>query len=625
MRKAFLVFFIILGALLHAQDVSYGSFIDKQIELTLQLGQDDIDDAKIDDIIDKKETLYEQKLEEILANKEKYLRLSNGFAAKIYRLNKKIAINKRRGNDYAVIRDEVLIKSYRILHSQNEMIKKILQALDFTTFDEFSTHINKVFVENQEEINRINDKDYKAYLQLDPSSKVIKEMQRRIREYYAIIEINVDVLKYIIESERKMYRLNRYYKYGLIKPALYINHTALSKFLEPILSRFNLSTVKVFLIMFIIFFVFILRKLFFKVFLVIFENLKFKSHLSKKILKGIRRPFDILMIIIGINIIFYVYNDFSRVPFFSALFDMVYVVAVMWSLYKGLNIIAAAKINALVQKPTSVKNELVNISIKIVNFTLLLITVLVILHLAGVNLTAILSGLGIGGFAIALAAKDSLANFFGTLSILMSDAFSQGDWIVIDDVEGVVVEIGLRVTTIRTFDNALISIPNSKLANEAIKNWNRRKVGRRIKFSVSLRYDSAPQMLQQTIEDIKEFLKTHPKLAKEDSSKQFVTRYESSKLVSRNDALGIKNMQLVSIDQLANSSINILVYCFSITTDWVEWAKVRDEVIFGIMTIVEKNGLEFAFPSLSLYPEEEVKVTVDTAATTTMPATTRQS
>jgi MscS family membrane protein len=224
----------------------------------------------------------------------------------------------------------------------------------------------------------------------------------------------------------------------------------------------------------------------------------------------------------------------------------------MYSLYKALNIIATEKIDALVKRASGVKHELINISIKIINFTIGLITVLIILHFAGVNLTAILSGLGIGGFAIALAAKDSLANFFGTLSILMSDTYSQGDWIVIDDVEGIVVEIGLRVTTIRTFDNALISIPNSKLSNEAIKNWSRRKVGRRIKFTVGVRYDSSVEKLEKTIQDIKEFLANHPDLAKEDITRTYIQGFSAAKIVSKNDALGIKNLQLVMLDQLAD-------------------------------------------------------------------------
>ncbi len=623
MRFFLLLFLLLLP--LFGREVSYGPFIDKQIKLTLQLGRSDITDEEIERIIEEKERLFEQKIEEVLANKSSYLHYSDPYASKIYKLKKIIAVNKRRGNDYAVLRDEVLIKSYRILQSQNRMLKEILQALDLKSFDEFSNAVNEIFAQSQREINHINNVDYRPYLEITGEARVIKELKQRIREYYAIIEINAELLKTIVESERKMYRLNKYYRYGLIRPVLYINHTALSETLEPVLERFNLSTVKLILIVLIIFMMILLQKLLVKLFTKIFENLKFKHYLVKKIIRGITKPVEVLSLTIGINLIFYIYNDFSRVAFFSALFDMIYVIVVMYSVYKALNIIATAKIHSLAKRSTQVKSELINISIKIINFTIVLITLLIILHLAGVNLTAILSGLGIGGFAIALAAKDSLANFFGTLSILMSDTFSQGDWIVVDDKEGVVVEIGLRVTTIRTFDNALISIPNSKLANEAIKNWSKRKVGRRIKFTVGVRYDSDKKALHKALQEIREFLASHEGIAKQSSTKSIQSYFDSAKLVSKNDALGIKNFQLVTLDALAESSINIMVYCFTTTTEWGEWARIKDEVIFGVMEIIESNGLAFAFPSLSLYHEDELTVQLDTAALPASPAKVQQS
>jgi len=437
---------------------------------------------------------------------------------------------------------------------------------------------------------------------------VIKDMKQRIREYYAILDINADLLKTIANNERKMYRLNKYYRYGLIRPVLFINHSALSESLEPLLAKVNLSIVKIILIFIVVAAMFLFKILSLKLFSKLFENLNIRSRVITSIINELTRPIGIFAFILGINLIFYIYNDFSRTTVLSTLFDMSYTLLTMWMVYKVLNIIAAAKVASLARKETSVKSELINISIKITNFVLLLLTVLIILYQAGVNLTAILSGLGIGGFAIALAAKESLANFFGTLSILMSDTFSQGDWIVVDDIEGVVVEIGLRVTTIRTFDNALISIPNFKLANEAIKNWDKRKIGRRIKFTISLRYDSNREALRKTMIDIKEFIASHDGIAKESSAVNFKGFFDTAKLVSKNDALGIKNFQLVTIDKLADSSINIMIYCFTASTDWTEWAKIKDEIILGVMRIVEENGLEFAFPSMSLYPEEEVKV-----------------
>ncbi len=619
-----LLLFIFFTTVLMAQTNLYDPFIQKQIELTLALDNNKTTDKEIDKIIDEKDKLFDQRLQEILVNKDQFLQQDNPYSSKIYRLQKIINVNKVRGNTYAVLRDKVLIKSYKILASQIRMMQMVLRGLDAKSFEEFQKKLDQAFEKNQEELSRINNVDYTKYLSIQSTGNVIQALKQRIREYYAILELNEDILKKLSNSRRKLYRLNKYYKYGLIKTVLYVNNLKISQELEPFLKPFNLSAVKIILITFVSLLIYFFKQIIFRVIKRFLRNLKFRHQASKDILESITRPIEILFITVGVHLIIYIYNDFSQLSFISAFIYMIYVVVVMWVIYKVLNILVAAKINSIASKTKKVKNELVNITIKITNFTLLLITLLIILHLAGVNLTAILSGLGIGGFAIALAAKDSIANFFGTLSILLSDTFSQGDWIVIEDMEGIVVEIGLRVTTIRTFENALISMPNSKLANEAIKNWSKRKVGRRIKFLVSLRYDSSPEAIEKTLEDIRSFLMSHPGVSKKQNTQSF-SFYYTPKLVSQDDALGIKNFQLVTLDKLADSSIDIMVYCFSTTIDWGEWAKVKDEVILGVMKIVEKNGLDFAFPSLSLYPEGSLPVSLDTDSEKAIPAKVQQS
>jgi len=236
---------------------------------------------------------------------------------------------------------------------------------------------------------------------------------------------------------------------------------------------------------------------------------------------------------------------------------------------------------------------------------------LIMLYLAGVNLTAVLSGLGIGGFAVALAAKDSLANFFGTLSILFSDVFSQGDWIVVDGKEGVVVELGLRVTTLRTFDNALIAIPNAMLANNDVKNWNKRELGRRIKMSLGIKYDSKSEDIKNAVNEIREMLDKHPEIATENTKYQY-RNIKSTKLVSKDDLQGVKKTLLVYLDEFSDSSINILIYCFTKSTGWNDWLTTKEDVMYKIMEIFEKNNLEFAFPSMSLYNETDVPKVADT-------------
>jgi MscS family membrane protein len=235
-----------------------------------------------------------------------------------------------------------------------------------------------------------------------------------------------------------------------------------------------------------------------------------------------------------------------------------------------------------------------------------LVGLLIILSYAGVDLTAILSGLGIGGLAVALAARESLSNFFGTVSILLSDVFSQGDWIVIGKEEGVVIEIGLRVTTLRTFDNALIAIPNGLLANQDVKNWNKRIIGRRIKMNLGVKYNSKSSDIKNAVNEIREMLLNHPQIATQNTFCDYDSG-KSTKLVSHDDEQGVKKTLLVYLDEFSSSSITILVYCFTKSTDWELWLQTKEDVMYKIMGIFEKNSLEFAFASMSIYNENETK------------------
>jgi MscS family membrane protein len=336
------------------------------------------------------------------------------------------------------------------------------------------------------------------------------------------------------------------------------------------------------------------------------QNALFKIHFlrdySKNVVARIRKPFEILTFIVNFDIIVYVYNDFASIEVMRQIFTIMYVVMATYIIYALQNSVVIVKLENL-NENTKIKNEVINIVLKIFNFIIFLFGFLLALHLVGVNLTAILSGLGIGGLAVALAAKETLANFFGTLSILISDSFSQGDWIVSSSVEGTVVEIGLRVTTVRTFDNALISVPNATLANSDVKNWSKRSVGRRIKMSLGVKYDSKREDIKKALIDIRFMLENHPHIATQ--SKEFEIQSCNHYLVSQDDVLGVKKTLLVYLDEFASSSINILVYCFTTTVNWEEWLKVKEDVMLQIMEILEKNNLEFAFPSLSIYDESK--------------------
>ena len=164
------------------------------------------------------------------------------------------------------------------------------------------------------------------------------------------------------------------------------------------------------------------------------------------------------------------------------------------------------------------------------------------------------------------------------------------------DVEGTVAEIGLRSTTIRTFDNALITIPNSLVSVSSVMNWNRRAVGRRIKMYVGVTYESDMDDIKQAIEDIRIMLKDHPDIANP-KHKRLGSKKRYFKFASQEDTHGIKSTQLVYMDRYNDFSIDILIYCFARTVKWAEWLAVKEDVLFKIAEILKKNNLEFAYPT----------------------------
>ena len=144
-------------------------------------------------------------------------------------------------------------------------------------------------------------------------------------------------------------------------------------------------------------------------------------------------------------------------------------------------------------------------------------------------------------------------------------------------MEGVVEDVGMRTTKIRSFQKSLITVPNHIVANSPIENFSRRGI-RRIKMHIGLTYATNSEQIIQIIKEIKAMLQAH-------------------KGISQRDSL------MVNFDSFGDSSLNIFIYTFTQTSDWAKYLEIREDIHLKIMGIVEKNGSGFAFPSQSIYVE----------------------
>jgi len=205
----------------------------------------------------------------------------------------------------------------------------------------------------------------------------------------------------------------------------------------------------------------------------------------------------------------------------------------------------------------------------------------------GYSIGSLLAGLGLGGAAVALASKDSLSNLFGGMVIFYDRLFQIGDWIEIEGVDGVVEEVGLRSIKIRTFNNSLVTIPNSKMSTANINNWSQMQ-RRRIRFSISLTYDANAQQIESVVASIRQLIEQTEDLHKENV--------------------------VVNFDAFGSSGLEILVQAFSKKTDYPSYMETKQAFLLGVMRCVEKQGLDFAFPTRTLHvaslPKDTGKVPV---------------
>ncbi|GAA5317218.1 MAG: mechanosensitive ion channel family protein [Candidatus Pelagadaptatus aseana] len=220
---------------------------------------------------------------------------------------------------------------------------------------------------------------------------------------------------------------------------------------------------------------------------------------------------------------------------------------------------------------------------KLLRVSVIITAALVIMQSLGYSISGVLAFGGIGGIAVGFAAKDLLANFFGGLMIYLDRPFSVGDWIRSPDqeIEGTVEDIGWRLTRIRTFDKRPLYIPNSSFTHISVENPSR-MTNRRIYETIGIRYDDADKMAD-IIAEVKTFLRNH-------------------------EAIDTNQTLIVNFNKFAASSLDFFVYTFTKTTDWVTYHEIKQEVLLGILAIIEQQGAECAFPTSTLHVPEDVSV-----------------
>ena len=250
--------------------------------------------------------------------------------------------------------------------------------------------------------------------------------------------------------------------------------------------------------------------------------------------------------------------------------------SIVWLAYRLIDVLIDWLDSKAAETETKLDDQLIPLLRKTLKVFTAVIGTIFILQNFNVDVGSLLAGLGLGGLAFALAAKDTVANFFGSLVIFIDKPFQIGDWVVIGGVEGVVEEVGFRTTKVRTFYNSLVTVPNAQMTNVSIDNYGMRQY-RRYKTNLGLTYDTPPEKVQAFCEGVRAIIAGLPGMR--------------------------KDYYLVEFREFGATSLDIFLYCFMEVPDWNAELRTRTNLNLEIMRLAENLGVSFAFPTQTIHVE----------------------
>jgi MscS family membrane protein len=272
------------------------------------------------------------------------------------------------------------------------------------------------------------------------------------------------------------------------------------------------------------------------------------------------------------------YLDLSGTPeaFATSLNRSLIVIIIFWTLYRMVD-----PLSFLLGRVERIfTSAMVDWLIKAIKVLVALIGAATVLEIWGIQVGPIIAGLGLFGVAVALGAQDLFKNLIAGILILVEKRFAIGEWIHVDGVvEGTVESIGFRSTFVRRFDKAPVFVPNAQLSDVAITNFSR-MTHRRIYWIIGVEYRTTTDQLRAVRDAIEDYIVKSPDIVPAKEATQFVR-----------------------LDKFNDSSIDFMLYCFTKTTVWGEYLKIKEDLAYAVKAIVEDAGTGFAFPSRSLYLE----------------------
>jgi MscS family membrane protein len=238
--------------------------------------------------------------------------------------------------------------------------------------------------------------------------------------------------------------------------------------------------------------------------------------------------------------------------------------------YTAVDVLSLHFVARALETPQKMDDHIVPLVRRVLKIVIVLVGGIVVLQNLSVDVGSLIAGLGIGGLAVALAAKDTIGNFFGSIAIFLDRPFQIGDWIVSAHAEGTVEAVGFRSTQIRTIGDTVVTVPNAKLADDKIDNFGARKA-RRVKFTVALEHDTSPDQIEAFCDGVRAILNAYPYVDHE--------RIE------------------VHFNDLSGQSFDFLVHFYLVIPGWSSELRARHEILTDIVRLGRDMGVRLAYPT----------------------------
>ena len=324
--------------------------------------------------------------------------------------------------------------------------------------------------------------------------------------------------------------------------------------------------------------IFMLRRKIVTLVLHIFKKLTAKLSYAAPIIDSFTKPLVALVVVLAgywaIQTVLWGF-DIQSPRFLLLLLKAAVIVAVAWGLLKA----SVPAVSAARGEKGMLSETLVVFLSRIIQAVILLLAVVMVMDVFEYDITGIITGLGVVGLAFSLAAQDTASNFIGGVVIIADKPFAVGDWIQTSSLEGVVEDISLRSTRIRTFKNALVVVSNSSLSADEIINWSRMNK-RRVEMQLGFTYQTSRETLQKVIEGIKT-------------------------LLSENE--NVVDPPMVAFNEFGDSALKVSVSYFVNKVSYGEYMQLKEELNFKIMELCENLGASFAYPTRTVFLEGQKK------------------